>query len=465
MERIIAQNRDEIMHIIRTSKNTQSACSQIQRQFEVGYIKAKQIINYLSMSPLQIQSQSSMFNDLIKIPEGFEYLSQYFIARVNAGAELRYGLERVSCDNALHDRIEHEVKQIYDLRFESYFLFIADLLHETFEKMNIYHGPGRSSVAGSVVAYCLGITDVDPLKYGLLFERFINPIGVSKVQIDIDVEYDERLRIVDYLKQKYGEDQLAHLIDLDLLAQKSAIIKVGKGLTFDIIGLCILTVIKECLKKIEHKYGIDDMKSIINPPKDDEKTFRLFQEGNTKGVFLFESDSMRKNLKRLQPSTFEELVALNAICRPKQMDLMTKYIKRKHNLEAITYYHPVMEKYLKETYGVIIYQEQIMLLSQEIAHFTPAESDVLARGVCCRRMTSAEVTLKEKFINGGVENGFDKDILEIIWSDWMKNGCYLSNKSHAVCYTWFAYKIAYLKAHYLEEFLQSYSTVKNREIE
>ena len=164
MERIIAQNGDEIMHIIRTSKNTQSACSQIQRQFEVGYIKAQQIINYLSMSPLQIQSQSSMFNDLIKIPEGFESLSQYFIARVNAGAELRYGLERVSCDNALHDRIEHEVKQICDLRFESYFLFIADLLHETFENMNIYHGPGRSSVAGSVVAYCLGITEIDPLK-------------------------------------------------------------------------------------------------------------------------------------------------------------------------------------------------------------------------------------------------------------------------------------------------------------
>lgn len=461
MERIIAQNGNEIMHIIRTSKNTQSACSQIQRKFEVGYIKAKQIINYLSMSPLQIQSQSSMFNDLIKIPEGFESLSQYFIARVNAGAELRYGLERVSCDNALHDRIEHEVKQICDLRFASYFLFIADLLHETFENMNIYHGPGRSSVAGSVVAYCLGITDVDPLEYGLLFERFINPIGVSKVQIDIDVEYDERLRIVEYLKQKYGDNQVAQMIDMDHLAQKSAIIKVGKGLTFDIIGLCILTVMKECLKKIEHKYGSEITKSAMNPPKDDEQTFRLFQEAHTVGVFNFESDEMRKYLKILQPSTFEELIALNTMYRPRIIDCIDGYIKRKRGLEPITYYHPVMEKYLKETYGVIIYQEQIMLLSQEIANFTPAESDVLARGVCCRRMTSAEVTLKEKFINGGIENGFDKDTLEIIWSDWMKNGCYLSNKSHAVCYTWFAYKIAYLKAHYLEEFLQSYSTATN----
>ena len=465
MERIIAQNRDEIMHIIRTSKNTQSACSQIQRQFEVGYIKAQQIINYLSMSPLQIQSQSSMFNDLIKIPEGFESLSQYFIARVNAGAELRYGLDRVSCDNALHDRIEHEVKQICDLRFESYFLFIADLLHETFENMNIDHGPGRSSVAGSVVAYCLGITDVDPLKYGLLFERFINPIGVSKVQIDIDVEYDERLRIVDYLKQNYGDDQITQLIDLECLAQKSAIIQVGKSLTFDIIGLRILSIIKECLKNIEHKYGSEITKSAMNPPKDDPQTFRLFQEAHTFGVFNFESDEMRRYLKILQPSTFEELIALNTMYRPRIIDCIDGYTKRKHGLEAITYDHPMMEKYLKETYGVIIYQEQIMLLSQEIAHFTPAESDVLARGVCCRRMTSAEVTLKEKFINGGVENGFDKDTLEIIWSDWMKNGCYLSNKSHAVCYTWFAYKIAYLKAHYLEEFLQSYSTIKNREIE
>ena len=464
MERIIAQNRDEIMLIIRTSKTTQSACSQIQRQFEVGYIKAKQIINYLSMSPLQIQSQSSMFNDLIKIPEGFESLSQYFIARVNAGAELRYGLERVSCDNALHDRIEHEVKRICDLRFESYFLFIADLLHETFENMNIYHGPGRSSVAGSVVAYCLGITDVDPLKFGLLFERFINPIGVSKVQIDIDVEYDERLRIVDYLKQNYGDDQLAHLIDLDLLAQKSAIIQVGKSLTFDIIGLCILTVMKECLKKIEHKYGIDDMKSIINPPKDDEKTFRLFQEGNTKGVFLFESDSMRKNLKRLQPSTFEELVALNAICCPKQMDLMKKYIKRKHNLEAITYYHPMMEKYLKETYGVIIYQEQLMLLSQEIANFTPEESDLLARAICHHKRTQPETAWNEKFIRGGMENGYTEEFLEKIWRDWMRCGNYLFNKSHAVCYTWLAYKMAYLKAHYPEEFMHAYFTINEKAI-
>jgi DNA polymerase-3 subunit alpha len=319
-------------------------------------------------------------------------------------------------------------------------------------------------VAGSVVAYCLGITDVDPLKYGLLFERFINPTGLFNLQIDIDFEYCELQRIVDYLKQKYGDNQVAQMIDMNHLAQKSAIIKVGKGLTFDIIGLCILTVMKECLKKIEHKYGIDDMKSIINPPKDDEKTFRLFQEGNTKGVFLFESDSMRKNLKRLQPSTFEELVALNAICCPKKMDLMKKYIKRKHNLEAITYHHPIIEKYLKETYGVTIYQEQMMLLSQEIAHFTPAESDVLARGVCCRRMTSAEVTLKEKFINGGVENGFDKDTLEIIWSDWMKNGCYLSNKSHAVCYTWLTYKTAYLKVHYPEEFMQAYFTINDKAI-
>ena len=464
MERIIAQNRDEIMLIIRTSKNTQSACSQIQRQFEVGYIKAKQIINYLSLSPLQIQSQSSMFNDLIKIPEGFESLSQYFIARVNAGAELRYGLERVSCDNALHDRIEHEVKQICDLRFESYFLFIADLLHETFENMNIYHGPGRSSVAGSVVAYCLGITDIDPLKYGLLFERFINPIGVSKVQIDIDVEYDERLRIVDYLKQNYGADQVTHLIDLDLLAQKSAVIQVGKGLTFDIIGLRILSIMKECLKNIEHKYGSEITKSAMNPPKDDPQTFRLFQEAHTFGVFYFESDEMRRYLKILQPSTFEELIALNTMYRPRIIDCIDGYTKRKHGLEAITYDHPMMEKYLKETYGVIIYQEQVMLLSQEIANFTPEESDLLARAVCHHRRTQSNPALKEKFIRGGMENGYAEEFLEKIWRDWMRCGNYLFNKSHAVCYTWLAYKMAYLKAHYPEEFMQAYFTINDKAI-
>jgi DNA polymerase-3 subunit alpha len=229
--------------------------------------------------------------------------------------------------------------------------------------MNIYHGPGRSSVAGSVVAYCLGITDVDPLKYGLLFERFINPIGVSKVQIDIDVEYDERLRIVDYLKQNYGDDQLAQLIDLECLAQKSAVIQVGKVLTFDIIGLRILSIMKECLKNIEHKYGSEITKSAMNPPKDDEQTFRLFQEAHTFGVFNFESDEMRRYLKILQPSTFEELIALNTMYRPRIIDCIDGYTKRKHGLEAITYNHPMMEKYLKETYGVIIYQEQVMLLS------------------------------------------------------------------------------------------------------
>lgn len=464
MERIIAQNREEIMHIIRTSKSTLSACSQIQRQFEVGYIKAQQIINYLSMSPLQIQSQCSMFDDLIKIPEGFESLSQYFIARVNAGAELRYGLDRVSCDNALHDRIEHEVKQICDLRFESYFLFIADLLRGTFENMNIYHGPGRSSVAGSVVAYCLGITDVDPLKYGLLFERFINPIGVSKVQIDIDVEYDERLRIVDYLKQNYGDDQLAHLIELECLAQQSAVIQVGKVLTFDIIGLRILSIMKECFKNIEHRYGCEIMKSATNPPKDDEQTFRLFQEAHTVGVFNFESDEMRKYLKIFQPSTFEELVALYAMYRPRIMDCIDGYTKRKHGLEAITYDHPIMEKYLKDTCGVIIYQEQLMLLSQEIANFTPEESDLLIRAVFCRRLTQQETALKEKIIRGGMENGYTEEFLEKIWRDWMRCGNYLFNKSHAVCYTWLAYKMAYLKAHYPEEFMQAYITINDKAI-
>ena len=416
------------------------------------------------MSPLQIQSQSSMFNDLIKIPEGFESLSQYFIARVNAGAELRYGLERVSCDNALHDRIEHEVKQIYDLRFESYFLFIADLLHETFENMNIYHGPGRSSVAGSVVAYCLGITEIDPLKYGLLFERFINPIGVSKLQIDIDVEYDERLRIIDYLKQKYGDHQVAQMIDMDHLAQKSAIIKVGKGLTFDIIGLCILTVMKECLKNIKHKYGSEITKSAMKPPKDDPQTFRLFQEAHTFGVFNFESDEMRRYLKILQPSTFEELIALNTMYRPRIIDCIDGYTKRKHGLEAITYYHPIMEKYLKETYGVIIYQEQLMLLSQEIANFTPEESDLLARAICHQRPTQSKPAWKEKFIRGGIKNGYTEEFLEEIWRDWMRCGNYLFNKSHAVCYTWLAYKTAYLKAHYPEEFMQAYFTITDKAI-
>lgn len=348
--------------------------------------------------------------------------------------------------------------------FESYFLFIADLLHETFENMNIYHGPGRSSVAGSVVAYCLGITEIDPLKYGLLFERFINPIGVSKLQIDIDVEYDERLRIVDYLKQNYGDDQVTQLIDLDLLAQKSAIIQVGKVLTFDIIGLRILSIMKECLKNIEHKYGSEITKSAMNPPKDDPQTFRLFQEAHTFGVFYFESDEMRRYLKILQPSTFEELIALNTMYRPRIIDCIDGYTKRKHGLEAITYDHPIMEKYLKETYGVIIYQEQLMLLSQEIANYTPEESDLLAKAICHHRRTQSNPALKEKFIRGGMENGYTEEFLENIWRDWMRCGNYLFNKSHAVCYTWLAYKMAYLKAHYPEEFMQAYFTINDKAI-
>ena len=202
----------------------------------------------------------------------------------------------------------------------------------------------------------------------------------------------------------------------------------------------------------------------MNPPKDDEQTFRLFQEAHTVGVFNFESDEMRKYLKILQPSTFEELVALNTMYRPRIIDCIDGYTKRKHGLEPITYYHPVMEKYLKETYGVIIYQEQIMLLSQEIANFTPEESDLLARAICHQRLTQSETAWKEKFIRGGMENGYTEEFLKEIWRDWMRCGNYLFNKSHAVCYTWLAYKMAYLKAHYPEEFIQAYFTINDKAI-
>jgi DNA polymerase-3 subunit alpha len=173
---------------------------------------------------------------------------------------------------------------------------------------------------------------------------------------------------------------------------------------------------------------------------------------------------MRRYLKILQPSTFEELIALNTMYRPRIIDCIDGYTKRKHGLEAITYDHPMMEKYLKETYGVTIYQEQLMLLSQEIANFTPEESDLLIRAVFCRRLTQQETAWKEKFIRGGMENGYTEEFLEEIWRDWMRCGNYLFNKSHAVCYTWLAYKMAYLKAHYPEEFMQAYFTINDKAI-
>lgn len=504
------------------------------------------------------------------IPDGYESLSQFFIAKVKSGAEFRYVAERMEQDSTLQKRIELEIKHICDSQLEAYFLFVADVVQTTFEKWNIYHGPGRSSVAGSVVAYCLGITDIDPLEYGLLFERFFHPIGCSLPQIAVDFEYCERQRIIDYLKEKYRDEHVAHLIAFTRMSAKSTISKVGEvlcvpkkdveaittciidGMTlsknyqhvdelkrelnstnpkirqmlqcaerlegtvckafqhmscvvlcgeklsdvvpigsigvpgtnkrvmlsefeahyaedagllkFDVIGLKVLTVMKECLKIIEHQYGSDTMKSIINPPKDDELTFRLFQEGNTEGIFLFDYNGMRKYLKQLQPSSFEQLVAVNAMYRPGPMDFIPKYIKRMQGMEPITYHLPIMRSYLEETYGMTIYQEQMMLLSQVIANFTPEESDRLRSVVCCRRITQAERIFKEKFIDGGIKNGYNKEVLTAIWFDWSANGNYFFSKSHAVSYTWLAYKMAYLKAHYPKIFMEVHATVEEQVI-
>lgn len=463
----------------------------------------------------------------------------------------------------VHERVKFELHIMKTMGFPGYFLIVQDFINSARKELGVMVGPGRGSAAGSVVAYCLGITKIDPIKYDLLFERFLNPDRISLPDIDTDFDDDGRGKVLEWVEDKYGHDKVAHIITYGTMATKNSIkdvarveklpldvsnrlckaipdklpdglkmnlpnaikcvpelrdaeasanpllantIKYAKMLEgtvrgtgihacgtiicrdaisdwvpvstaedksdpghkllatqydghvieetglikMDFLGLSTLSIMKETVENIRLTKGIIiDLDTI---PIDDELTYKLYQEGRTIGTFQFESAGMQKYLRELRPTVFEDLIAMNALYRPGPMDYIPSFIARKNGKEEIKYDIPCMEKYLKDTYGITVYQEQVMLLSRQLANFTRGESDALRKAMGKKKKAIVDA-MKPKFIEGGKKNGHDPKVLEKIWADWEKFASYAFNKSHATCYSWVAYQTAYLKAHYPAEFM------------
>ena len=476
------------------------------------------------------------------------------------------------------ERVRFELHIMKTMGFPGYFLIVQDFINSARKELNVWVGPGRGSAAGSVVAYCLGITKIDPLKYDLLFERFLNPDRISLPDIDTDFDDDGRGRVLQWVMDKYGHENCAHIITYGTMATKNSIKDVARveklplersnalckaipdrlpevdgktpkmnltnaikavpelqlaeasldsreantikyarmlegtvrntgihacgfiicrdpisdhvpvstasdpdfpqlktavtqydghviestGLIkMDFLGLKTLSEQKEAVKNVKQTQGIDI--DLDNIPIDDELTYQLYQKGQTVGTFQFESAGMQKYLRELHPTVFEDLIAMNALYRPGPMDYIPDFIKRKNGLEPITYPIDCMEKYLKDTYGITVYQEQVMLLSRQLANFTRGESDALRKAMGKKKKDIVDA-MKPKFIEGGKKNGHDPKILEKIWADWEKFASYAFNKSHAACYSWVAYQTAYLKAHYPAEFMAALLTRRRSDI-
>jgi DNA polymerase-3 subunit alpha len=498
------------------------------------------------------------------IPKDFENEDSYLKHITFQGAKKRYG--EIGSD--LQERIDFELNVIKKTGYPGYFLIVEDFIREA-RNMDVSVGPGRGSAAGSVVAYCLWITNIDPLKYDLLFERFLNPDRVSMPDIDIDFDDEGRGKVMDYVINKYGSKQVAQIITYGTMAAKSVIrdtarvldlplneadriakliptmaklgtifgyderelrskfraedldkinqlLNIADGedleaetinqarklegsvrntgthacgviitpsditnfvpvatakdsdlyvtqfdnsvvedaglLKMDFLGLKTLTLIKDTVKIVKAKHNI-----LLDPdtfPLDDEKTFELFQKGETVGIFQYESAGMQKHLKDLKPSVFDDLIAMNALYRPGPMEYIPSFIRRKNGDEKIVYDLPIMEENLKETYGITVYQEQVMVLSQKLANFSKGDADVLRKAMG-KKIFSLLEKLKPQFLDGGESNGHPREILEKIWKDWEAFASYAFNKSHSTCYAWIAYQTAYLKAHYPAEYMAS----------
>ena len=383
------------------------------------------------------------------------------------------------------DRLKYELQIIMDRGASGYFLFLQDVVNTAQLELGIWIGPGRGTAAGCLVCYCLGITKIDPLKYGLLFEQFLNPDGIVFPDIDIDTEDNGRERIISWLQQKYGKECCAHILTGNGLHQcgfvvadkpitnlapiSTRVVEVfserritlncvqykdiqSSGLIkYDFIGLDTLTQMKEICELIKIKGGKDiDIEKI---PIDDNRTMILFQNGQTDDIFLFSSNDMKKYLQEFKPTSFENLVILNCLYRPGSMDDIAAVIKHKKSENPIEYIIPCIDSVLNKTYGIIVYQEQIMMLSRLIANFNKSESALLRMAI---GMFKKEIlpALRNQFIRGGIKNGYKKITLEKLWNEIESKGRYVFNKSHSVCYTWLAYQMAYLKANYSKEFVQ-----------
>ena len=400
------------------------------------------------------------------------------------------------------DRLNFELEIIRQRGASGYFLFLQEVINIVQSELDVWVGPGRGSAAGSLVCYCLGITKIDPLKHDLLFERFLIPGGTTFPDIDVDVDDERREDVLELLQQIYGKDCCAHIVafstfpgdsvlrrrvrDLnvhacgfivanDPITNWAPIATVGiedsegndkilrcvqydgwnvekTGLIkFDFIGVKTISQMREICMLIKTRK--DENFNINTIPINDEKTMKLFQAGQTEDVFLFDSQGMQKYLRDLHPTCFEDLTILNCMYRPGIMEYIPTFIKHKKSKKGIKYIIPCIEKYLQNTYGIMVYQEQIMMLSRLIADFSRGESDLLRKALW-RKNKDVLSVLKPKFIEGGMKNGHGKKALEKVWNEMEHKGMYAFNKSHAVCYTWLAYQMAYLKAHYPEEFKQ-----------
>ena len=514
------------------------------------------------------------------LPEGFTDSNDYLHHLTYEGAHIRYGED---IPEATRERIDFELATIKKMGFPDYFLIVQDFIKAA-RNMGVWVGPGRGSAAGSVVAYCLTITNIDPIKYDLLFERFLNPDRISMPDIDIDFDDEGRYRVFKYVEDKYGKDHVSHVITFGTMATKSVIRDVGRiqklaldqtdrlaklvprkitvqkekevddpehpgqkkkvmepkdvdptiklclekvpefkeafnsgdqlvhdtllyaerlegtvrntgvhacatiigrddltnfiplstakdkdtgkdilvsqfegsliesagMLKMDFLGLKTLTILKDTVENIRQSRGEElDINSI---PIDDAETYALFSRGDTVGVFQFESEGMQKWLIELQPSRFEDLIAMNALYRPGPMDYIPDFVNRKHGRSKIEYDLPDMEEYLHDTYGVTVYQEQVMLLSQKLAGFTKGKADKLRKAMG-KKQIKVMAELKDEFFAGGLEHGHPEAILNKIWNDWEAFASYAFNKSHATCYAWVGYQTGYLKAHYRAEYM------------
>lgn len=439
------------------------------------------------------QPDLRQFNGLCTIPDasGVTTEAEYLEHLVLEGAKKRYG-ENLTDEQ--RERITTELQSINNDGYAGYFLFIRDIVRAAREELGALVGPGRSNSGGSIVAYCLHITDVDPLKHGLLFERFFYYNRADNPRIDLDFDVEGRERVIEWLKKKYGETRVANLVTYDIQDGKRIITGINHFLfvvasqdicnlapvcevddkhsgkrvlatkfdinelrkagikRIDLMGLKALSAIKECLSRINASSGEDlDLNRI---PLDDEATLKLYSEGDTVGVFLFESEGMREYLRQLRTPTFDDLAALNALHHPLGTDKIDHFINRKQGREAITYHLPEMESVLGDTCGITVYQEQLMQLSQLLAGFTPWESAIIYRGFV-RRKKEVIDWLAVQFFMGGQKKGYPREILEKIWDEWKNDATKLFNKSHSVCYTLLSYQTAYLKAHYRETYMST----------
>ena len=380
------------------------------------------------------------------LPEGFKNADMYLLHLTYQGAEKRYGN---NFDETVRERIDFELETIKTMNCAEYFLVIQDIVAEV-RNMGIFVGPGHSTLPGSVVAYCLHITAIDPIKYDLLFERFLNPNLISMPSFNFDLDKAGCKKVLQWVIAKYSHKRVSYTVNSDTYIICHLMIGNTGFIKFCFIGLTILSIIMDTLANIRQKRGID--LNIDTIPLDDVPTYDLFCRGETAGVFMFEADRLQDWLRQLCPIKFEDLIAMNALYRPNTVNFIPEFIARKHGCMPIVYDISIMEKRLKDTYRMPIYQEQIMHLSRDLAGFTPAESDEFRKAIFGKKHIKTLNFMKRKFIAGCKANGYDKKIVNNIWNEWTNISTYPFLKSHAVCYALLAYQTAYLKANFLLEY-------------